>query len=353
MKRVFMLSRQPLYSQGVENLLRREPGLEIVGRESDTARAIERIRELRPDVVFLDSKDLASSPSTVVAQILKEVPTIQVLVLNLENQAVQIYKSEERTAENLEDLLQVIDEEAFGPGPISAEEWHGLAAGRTRIYGLLARIYSRPPDAELVQHLLAGSMALATCLERGEDVTGDLREGLRRLERYRHQISSCPPSEIERELTGEYHRLVREEKNGDASGFACESHHVDGDGEGQIPVHADVMREYAAGDFAFRNFDAERPDSIGCELAFMEHLCSRELSAWEKNARAEACEIQAREQAFLRDHLARWVPRFCDVLLARSRLDFSRAIAFLTRGFVLNEAYRVAELIEWTHPAAE
>ncbi len=35
MKRIFMLSSHPLFSQGVESLLRREAELEIVGRETD------------------------------------------------------------------------------------------------------------------------------------------------------------------------------------------------------------------------------------------------------------------------------------------------------------------------------
>jgi DNA-binding NarL/FixJ family response regulator len=42
MKRIFMLSSHPLFSQGVESLLRRETGLEIVGREADADENLAR-----------------------------------------------------------------------------------------------------------------------------------------------------------------------------------------------------------------------------------------------------------------------------------------------------------------------
>ena len=54
MKRIFMVSSQLLFSLGVENLLRQQAGLEIVGRETDATKALERIRELKPDVVLMD-----------------------------------------------------------------------------------------------------------------------------------------------------------------------------------------------------------------------------------------------------------------------------------------------------------
>ena len=72
MKRIFMLSSHPLFSQGVESLLRRETGLEIVGRETDVDKAMERIKELRPNVVILDGGDPACDFTPAVMRILRE-----------------------------------------------------------------------------------------------------------------------------------------------------------------------------------------------------------------------------------------------------------------------------------------
>jgi DNA-binding NarL/FixJ family response regulator len=60
MKRIFILSSYPLFGQGVESLLRQETGLEIVGRETDVDKAMERIKELRPDGVIIDSCDMST-----------------------------------------------------------------------------------------------------------------------------------------------------------------------------------------------------------------------------------------------------------------------------------------------------
>lgn len=116
MKRVFMLSSQLLFSRGVENLLCQQAGLEIIGRETDASKAIERIRALKPDVVILDSKDLASIPSANVAHILKEAPGIKVIALNLEDETFRVYRGEERTARSVDDLLEVIDEDTDTAG---------------------------------------------------------------------------------------------------------------------------------------------------------------------------------------------------------------------------------------------
>jgi chemotaxis response regulator CheB len=72
MKRIFMLSSHPLLGQGVESLLRRETGLEIVGREMDVDKAVERIKELRPDAVILDCAEPKCDPTPAVIRILGE-----------------------------------------------------------------------------------------------------------------------------------------------------------------------------------------------------------------------------------------------------------------------------------------
>lgn len=52
--RVLIADDEPLARQRLEDLLAREPGVEIVGTAADGAGAVEQIRRLRPDLVFLD-----------------------------------------------------------------------------------------------------------------------------------------------------------------------------------------------------------------------------------------------------------------------------------------------------------
>ena len=104
MLRVFMLSNLPLFSQGVELLLCREPGVEIVGRENDVEQAIKRINELKPDVVILDNDLQAADPAPIAVRILEHTQT-KVMGLSLQGNTVYIYQKEQRTAHSIADLI--------------------------------------------------------------------------------------------------------------------------------------------------------------------------------------------------------------------------------------------------------
>src|SRR4051812_39828329 len=52
--RVLVVDDEPLARQRIEDLLAREPNVEIVGRADNGRSAIDDIRRLQPDLVFLD-----------------------------------------------------------------------------------------------------------------------------------------------------------------------------------------------------------------------------------------------------------------------------------------------------------
>lgn len=108
MKRVFLLSCHLLFGRGVESLLRRERGLEIVGCETDVDQAVKRIKELRPDVVIVDSSDPAVDLTPGVMCILRERAGAKIIGLNLKDNTLCIYRGEQRIARKVEDLLEAI-----------------------------------------------------------------------------------------------------------------------------------------------------------------------------------------------------------------------------------------------------
>jgi DNA-binding NarL/FixJ family response regulator len=67
--RVFILSSQSLFDLGVENLLRQEAELEVVGREANMDQALAQIKALMPDVVILNSADASCSPTPAVLRL--------------------------------------------------------------------------------------------------------------------------------------------------------------------------------------------------------------------------------------------------------------------------------------------
>jgi two-component system LytT family response regulator len=52
--RVLIVDDEPLARQRLEELLRDEPGVEIVASVDNGASAVEAVRSLRPDIAFLD-----------------------------------------------------------------------------------------------------------------------------------------------------------------------------------------------------------------------------------------------------------------------------------------------------------
>ena len=122
MRRVFILSSHPLFSHGVENLLRRESRLEIVGREADVDKAMERIKELQPDVVIVDSGDPACGLTPAVMRILREGVGTKVIGLNLQDNTICIYRGEQRVVKEVKDLVKAIEPSSLSSEPLSSED---------------------------------------------------------------------------------------------------------------------------------------------------------------------------------------------------------------------------------------
>jgi DNA-binding NarL/FixJ family response regulator len=113
MKRVIILLSHPLFGRGVESLLRRETGLEIVGRETDADKVVERIAEFRPDVAIVDSADPACDPMPVVMRILREGVVTKVIGLNLQDNTMCVYHGEQRVVREVQDLVEAIEQPAL------------------------------------------------------------------------------------------------------------------------------------------------------------------------------------------------------------------------------------------------
>ncbi len=108
MVRVFMLSRLALFGQGVETLLCREEGVEIVGRETEIEVAIARIKQLRPDVVLLDTTLQAGDLASIAARIFTAQTNTRVIAMSLQDNTVSVFRGEQRTVHEIQDLMHAI-----------------------------------------------------------------------------------------------------------------------------------------------------------------------------------------------------------------------------------------------------
>lgn len=75
-------------------------------------------------------------------------------------------------------------------------------------------------------------------------------------------------------------------------------------------------------------------DHLGYELEFMASLADREAACWEAGDRAAAREARTCAQAFLGEHLTRWVEPFCRRVLEAPCADYYAKWAQFVRDFI-------------------
>jgi DNA-binding NarL/FixJ family response regulator len=117
MKRVFVLSSFPLFVHGVESMLRDEAGLEIVGRERHLEKGLQRIRDLRPDVVILDNGSEFTDPTATLMQIVREGGDIKVIAYSFDDNTMCVYCGEQRVVREVGDLMRAIQHNPFSDRP--------------------------------------------------------------------------------------------------------------------------------------------------------------------------------------------------------------------------------------------
>ena len=91
------------------------------------------------------------------------------------------------------------------------------------------------------------------------------------------------------------------------------------------------------------------PDHISVELELMRRLTSKEAEAWEEGLFDRAILCLEYEERVLVDHLTRWVPTFCEKVIAGSRFPFFADLAEFTRTYIENDLEHTERLLERIH----
>lgn len=99
-----------------------------------------------------------------------------------------------------------------------------------------------------------------------------------------------------------------------------------------------VIELYGAGGFEIADDFLDLPDHIAVELEFLYHLLFREARALRQADADGLTAARALRRRFLAEHLGRWIEPFTTAIRDHARSDYYRALAELTRAFVLSEA---------------
>lgn len=108
MKRIFVLSRQTMFGQGLKTLLSMENELEIVSPSADIETTVQFIQSSQPDIVILNCDDPEPDMTPTVLCILRERLGICVIGISLQDNSICIHRGERKQVRQFEDLLEAI-----------------------------------------------------------------------------------------------------------------------------------------------------------------------------------------------------------------------------------------------------
>lgn len=118
-KRVFVLSHNPLFRKGIESLLRQEADLEVLPHTLTPTGDLGSLDMLQPDVVIVDDGDPEGMPVLTLVHLLHQQTDIRVIGVNLIDNTLWIYQGEQRSVNDMNDLMDAIqDREPYPAAPM-------------------------------------------------------------------------------------------------------------------------------------------------------------------------------------------------------------------------------------------
>ena len=193
------------------------------------------------------------------------------------------------------------------------------ATARSQAYGLLASVFRAEPSREFIDELrgprFAGALA-SLDVDFGGDFEKASREAL------------CEDLGIEftRLFMGpgqhiSPHESIFVEVDGEAGGLY---------GAITVKVKKFIETTGLVYDDAFTGL----PDHVSVELEFMGKLSEFESEKWANGDDEGARYCLSVQKMFAEEHLLKWIPQFCEQVIAKADLPFYREMAHITNEFV-------------------
>ena len=195
-----------------------------------------------------------------------------------------------------------------------------LAGHRSNIYGLLAAIYRREITSDFLKQLKDPSM-----LGVFSDLGIKLNNGF--LKKPEHELLENLAVEYARLFIGPGKHISPHES----------VHHKREDGQwGQLwgSSTAEVKKIIESAGLSYQSEYTGLPDHISVELEFLQQVTLAEEKAWEDGDKNLALSCLENEKKFIEEHLAEWIPDFCDKVINQAESPFYRVMAELTQKFI-------------------
>jgi two-component system LytT family response regulator len=134
--RVLIVDDEPLGRQRLEDLVRKDPTIEIAGSAADGTAAVQAIRTLRPDLVFLDVQMPGMSGLDVIRELGPDEMPATVLVTAYDKHALEAYQ-----LAAIDYIVKPFDDERFEEAVKRARRFSGVKDAqvlRDRLLALLS-----------------------------------------------------------------------------------------------------------------------------------------------------------------------------------------------------------------------
>ena len=195
-----------------------------------------------------------------------------------------------------------------------------LANFRSTIYGFLAAIYRQEVSSDLLQHI-KDPQFLGVLTHLGIELNNG--------------FFKQPEKGLLEDLAVEYaHLFLGPGKH--ISPHESVHHKKEGAQSGQLwgELTAQVKKIIESSGLEYKSEYKGLPDHISVELEFMQQVTLREEQAWAEQDKDTALSCLKNEKKFIEEHLACWVPIFCEKVINEAELLFYREMAALTKNFI-------------------
>lgn len=215
---------------------------------------------------------------------------------------------------------------------MNREEIIRISQARAKMYRFLGGIYLMEVDAAQLHELQQIAFPFVS---GNEDADMDLQEGYALLARY---LQETKEADLE-DLAADYAKvfLAAGEATGRAA-FPYESVYVDkkrqvGGSTAMKMKTLYLARGYEPDPAMYRTMD----DHIGLILQYMGILCDEMTKALSREDDEKAQSLLSEQKGFVKTHITNWVYSFTSDIIKFADLDFYRAIAKITNGFIKKE----------------
>jgi TorA maturation chaperone TorD len=220
---------------------------------------------------------------------------------------------------------------------------HTLARIRRDLYGLLSSAYIQLPQMKTLEMKWEPAVELLKYPQEGcEEAFKQIQKGLNLVELSgpkKDRIDEEILKNISKDWTRLFRGVVRD-------GILPPYESLYRKGRLQKKTAQEINRLFSRLGIQIPEEWHQPSDYIGVELDFMRFLCDKEWRLRNDGGRSALREAIQTEKSFIEDHIALWVPVFCERMLEEAREGYYRGLAHLTLGLMGFDRLWVSRLLD-------